>query len=304
VGFRLSYIALEAYRGFRRNLLLAGSMVIIVAISLTLLGVALLASRQIDIYGGFWSDKVEVSVFLTEGVSEPQRAEIQRELETLPVVQSVVYESKEEAFGRFKEQFRDTPDLVNNVTADALPESFRVKLRDPEKFQDIHDRFCVPAQNGVGESCKNGIDLVMDQRQLVERFFLLLRYMRWAFLALALVLGVAAATLIAVTVRVAAFARRKETQIMKLVGASSTYIRLPFLAEGMFSGMLGALIALIFLRVGMHYFAQLPQRLPLFQFMPMVSMREFWPTWFTLLILGVVVSGLASLVALRKYVRV
>jgi cell division protein FtsX len=68
--------------------------------------------------------------------------------------------------------------------------------------------------------------------------------------------------------------------------------------------MLGALIALVFLRLGMYYFAQLPQRLPLFQFMPMVSMREFWPMWLTLLVLGVVVSGLASLVALRKYVRV
>lgn len=304
MGFRLSYIWLEAYRGFRRNLLLAGSMVIIVAISLTLLGVALLANRQIDIYGGFWSDKVEVSVFLTEGVSAPQRADIEQELRSLPVVQSVEYESKEQAFARFKEQFQDTPDLVNNVTADALPESFRVKLRDPQKFQDIHDRFCVTAQSGAGETCKNGIDLVMDQRQLVERFFLLLRYMRWAFLSLALVLGVAAATLIAVTVRVAAFARRKETQIMKLVGASSTYIRLPFLAEGMFSGFLGAMIALVFLRVGMHFFTQLPQRLPLFQFMPMVSMREFWPMWLTLLVLGVVVSGLASLVALRKYVRV
>jgi cell division transport system permease protein len=304
VGFRLSYIALEAYRGFRRNLLLAGSMVIIVAISLTLLGVALLASRQIDIYGGFWSDKVEVSVFLDVNVGDAQRADIERELKSLPVVETVEYESKDQAFARFTEQFRDTPELVNNVTPEALPESFRVKLRDPERFQDVHDRFCVTTETGSGSACRNGIDQVLDQRQLVERFFLLLNYMRTAFLVLAVVLGVAAATLIAVTVRVAAFARRKETQIMKLVGASSTYIRLPFLAEGMFSGMIGALIALVFLRVGMHYFAQLPEQLPLFQFMPMVSMREFWPVWFILLFLGVVVSGLASLVALRKYVRV
>jgi cell division transport system permease protein len=304
VGFRLSYIALEAYRGFRRNLLLAGSMVVIVAISLTLLGVALLANEQINIYGGFWSNKVEVSVFLTENVGDAQRAEIEQELKSLPVVEAVEYESKQQAFARFQEQFKDTPDLVQNVTADALPESFRVKLRDPERFQDIHDRFCAPAQNGTGEVCKQGIDLVLDQRQLVERFFLLLNYARYAFLTLAVVLGLAAATLIAVTVRVAAFARRKETQIMKLVGASNTYIRLPFLAEGMFSGVLGALIALGFLYVGMRFFSQLPQKVPLLQFMPLVTMRDFWPIWFLLLLLGVVVSGLASLVALRKYVRV
>jgi cell division transport system permease protein len=304
VGFRLSYIALEAYRGFRRNLLLAGSMVVIVAISLTLLGVALLANEQINIYGGFWSNKVEVSVFLTENVGDAQRAEIEQELKSLPAVEAVEYESKQQAFARFQEQFKDTPDLVQNVTADALPESFRVKLRDPERFQDIHDRFCAPAQNGTGEVCQQGIDLVLDQRQLVERFFLLLNYARYAFLTLAIVLGVAAATLIAVTVRVAAFARRKETQIMKLVGASNTYIRLPFLAEGMFSGVLGALIALGFLYAGMRFFSQLPQKVPLLQFMPLVTMRDFWPIWFLLLLLGVVVSGLASLVALRKYVRV
>jgi cell division transport system permease protein len=304
VGFRLSYIALEAYRGFRRNLLLAGSMVVIVAVSLTLLGVALLANEQINIYGGFWSNKVEVSVFLTENVGDAQRAEIEQELKSLPVVEAVEYESKQQAFARFQEQFKDTPDLVQNVTADALPESFRVKLRDPERFQDIHDRFCAPAQNGTGEVCQQGIDLVLDQRQLVERFFLLLNYARYAFLTLAIVLGVAAATLIAVTVRVAAFARRKETQIMKLVGASNTYIRLPFLAEGMFSGVLGALIALGFLYAGMRFFSQLPQKVPLLQFMPLVTMRDFWPIWFLLLLLGVVVSGLASLVALRKYVRV
>lgn len=322
MGFRFSYIALEAYRGFRRNLLLAGSMVIIVAISLTLLGVALLAGRQLDLYGGFWGDKVEASVYLTPDVTPQQREEIKQELESIPVVEPpVFYESSEQAYENFKEQFKDSPDLVNNVDPQSLPQSFRVKLKDPEQFAQVHDRFCQPApatdaqaadtqaasaggELTDGSVCKPGIDVVIDQRDLVERFFSLINMLRNSFLVLASVLGLAAVILIAVTVRVAAFARRKETQIMKLVGASNTYIRLPFLAEGMFAGLLGALVAFVFLRIGMYYLDQLRDTVALLNDLPLVGMSDFWPTWLILLGLGVAVSGLASMIALRKYVRV
>src|SRR6266540_2798446 len=194
---RIRYIVAEAYRGFRRNLLLAGSMVIIVAISLTLFGIALLAGK------------------------------------------TVFYESHQQAYQRFKDQFRDSPDMVRNVTASVLPESYRVKLRDPNQFDQVHDLFCSGKTDSRGkEICNAGIDSVVDQRKLVERLFAILNMLKNSFFVLSAVLGMAAVVLIAVTVRVAAFARRKETQIMKLVGASNTYIRLPFLAEGVVAGLL------------------------------------------------------------------
>jgi cell division transport system permease protein len=305
VGFRFGYIALEAYRGFRRNALLATSMVIIVAISLTLLGVALLAGRQVDLYGGYWADKIEVSVFLTTDITQPQKEEIQRQLEGVGVVDRIYYESKEDAYQRFKEQFKDSPDMVRNVSPQAMPESYRIKLTDPEQFPQVHDKFCSGKVDANGrEVCSQGIDLVVDQRKLVERFFAVLNLLRNSFLVLAGVLGLAAVVLIAVTVRVAAFARRKETQIMKLVGASNTYIRLPFLAEGVFAGLLGALVAFVFLRAGMYYIGRVRDDVAIFEQLPLVGMSDFWSTWSILLILGVVVSGMASLIALRKYVRV
>jgi cell division transport system permease protein len=305
VAFRISYIALEAYRGFRRNALLATSMVIIVAISLTLLGVALLAGRQVDLYGGYWADKIEVSVFLATDVTDPQKEDIRRTLEGIPVVQEVFHETKEQAYNRFKEQFKDSPDMVRNVSPSAMPESYRIKLADPEQFDQVHDEFCTGQLNASGrEVCNPGIDLVVDQRKLVERFFSVLNLLRNSFLVLAAVLGLAAVVLIAVTVRVAAFARRKETQIMKLVGASNTYIRLPFLAEGVFAGLLGALVAFVFLRIGMYYIGRVGDQVAIFEQLPLVGMSDFWSTWLVLLGLGVVVSGLASLIALRKYVRV
>ena len=121
----MSYIAVEAYRGFRRNLLLALSMVIIVAISLTLFGIALLAGKQVALYGGYWADKIEVSIFLTQGVTQEQKDSISAELNSLKpkVVQNVFFENQQDAYARFKEQFKDSPDMVRNVGPDALPES-------------------------------------------------------------------------------------------------------------------------------------------------------------------------------------
>ena len=145
---------------------------------------------------------------------------------------------------------------------------------------------------------------MIDQKKLVERLFAVLNMLKNSFFVLAAVLGIAAVVLIAVTVRVAAFARRKETQIMKLVGASNTYIRLPFLAEGVVAGLLGTLIAFGLLRAGMFYLDRVRNQVSIFQILPAVGMREFYASCVVLLALGVVASALASLLALRKYVRI
>ena len=305
LAFRLSYIAVEAYRGFRRNLLLAISMVIIVAISLTLFGIALLAGKQVSLFGGYWSDKIEVSVFLAPKIPAEQRDTIRGQLESVPAVERVYYESKEDAYTRFRDQFKDSPDMVRNVSPDVLPESYRVKLKDPTQFAQVHDLFCSGRFNDRGkEICNPGIDSVIDQKKLVERLFAVLNMLKNSFFVLAAVLGIAAVVLIAVTVRVAAFARRKETQIMKLVGASNTYIRLPFLAEGVVAGLLGTLIAFGLLRAGMFYLDRVRNQVSIFQILPAVGMREFYASCVVLLALGVVASALASLLALRKYVRI
>jgi len=305
LAFRLSYIALEAYRGFRRNLLLALSMVIIVAISLTLFGIALLAGRQVQLSFGYWSNKIEVSIFLTPTITPEQRDALSQQIRAISVVENVQYESKVEAYQRFKDQFKDSPDIVRNVSASALPESFRIKLRDPEQFAQVHDRFCNGLVNDRGkEQCAPGIDQIVDQKRLVERLFAVLNLLKNSFLVLAAVLGLAAVVLIAVTVRVAAFARRKETQIMKLVGASNTYIRLPFLAEGVFAGLLGATVSFALLRVGMFYLQRVRDQVAIFKVLPIVGLSDFYSSWLILLLLGVVASALASLLALRKYVRV
>jgi len=302
---RLRYILFEAYRGFRRNLLLAGAMVIIVAISLTLFGIALLAGKQVNLWGGYWSDKIEVSVFLAKGITSQQRDSIGGQIRELQAVERVFYESQQQAYQRFKDQFRDSPDMVRNVTASVLPESFRVKLRNPNQFDQVHDLFCSGRTDSRGkEICNAGIDSVVDQRRLVERLFAILNLAKISFFVLSGVLGAAAVVLIVVTVRVAAFARRKETQIMKLVGASNTYIRLPFLAEGVVAGLLGTLVSFGLLGAGMLYLDRVRHEVSILQLLPIAGRHEMYESFAVLLFLGVVASGLASILALRKYVRV
>jgi cell division transport system permease protein len=280
-------------------------MVIIVAISLTLFGIALLAGKQVNLWGGYWSDKIEVSVFLAKGITTQQRQSVGDQIRELPVVERVFYESQQQAYQRFKEQFRDSPDMVRNVTASVLPESFRVKLRDPNQFDQVHDLFCSGRTDSRGkEICNAGIDSVVDQRRLVERLFAILNLAKISFLVLSGVLGGAAVVLIVVTVRVAAFARRKETQIMKLVGASNTYIRLPFLAEGVVAGLLGTLVAFGLLAAGMLYLDRVRHQVSILQLLPIAGKHELYESFVVLLLLGVVVSALASIMALRKYVRV
>lgn len=300
---RVGYVAMEAVRGFRRNLLLAVSMTTIVAISLTLLGLALMAGKQAQLYQGYWYNKIEVSVFLNQNVTPVQRAAIDQRIAAVPVVQHIYYESQQEAFAHFVQEFKNSPAMVRNVTAAAMPQSFRVKLTNATRYAQVRSALCPTSSTGH-VTCQAGVAQVVDQRQIVNRLFEVLDLFRNSFYVLAAVLGMAALVLIAVTVRVAAFARRRETQIMRLVGASSTYIRLPFLAEGAMAGLIGSLIALGLMRGGLAYLLHVRNDVTFLQTQPMIGNGAIWSSWFILLAVGIVVPAVASVIALRRYVRI
>lgn len=245
---RLQFVTSEMLIGLRRNLTMTIAVVLTVGISLSLLGVALFVRSLINNSKDYWYDRVEVSVFLCadgdaappcngRGVTEDQRQAILQEIKALPQVKKVYYESQEEAYAHFKEQFKGSPDLVNNTTADQLPESYRVKLKDPKKFAIIKS-----AIEG-----RPGVNSVIDQRALLSKFFRLLNGLRFFALILSAIQIVACIVLVSNIIRVAAFSRRRETQIMRLVGASNLYIQLPFLLEGALAGLAGGLLSCGFL---------------------------------------------------------
>jgi cell division transport system permease protein len=279
------------------------AMVITTAVSLGFLGTAILFNQQVGVMKTYWYDKVEVSVFLcgqdssqpscaAGEVTQAQRDEIRSDLDALPQVEKIYYESKNQAYKRFKEQFKNSA-IVDNVSPDQMPESYRVKLVNPEQFPIIASAF----------AGRPGIDEVQDQRALLERLFEVLKWVQWFAFCLALLMVVVSTILIVNTIRVSAFSRRRETGIMRLVGASSFSIQLPFLLEGAISGFVGALLASgsFVLIKGVLVDRVLAPNFPISQF---ITWGDVWLSGGVVFLVGITLAAVASFFALLKYLRV
>ncbi|MEI6844315.1 MAG: permease-like cell division protein FtsX [Actinomycetes bacterium] len=299
---RARFLISEVGIGLRRNFTMTFAVIITVAISLSLLGIGLLSNAQVGAMKDYWYNKIEVSVYLCGPLSESpscsagvvtpdQRLSIQKDLQALPVVANVYYESQTEAFARFEERFKNSA-IAQNVTADQLPESFRVKLTDPTQFPVVVSAF----------SGRPGVDVVQDQRAILEKFFRLLGVLRNAALLVGLASVLTAALLISNTLRIAAFNRRRETGVMKLVGATSMSIQLPFLLEGVISALVGWAIATGLL-AGLKSVID-SKVAPLLTFTKFFGWGEVWVSSAYLLATGLVVSIAASVFTLRRYLKV
>jgi cell division transport system permease protein len=301
---RLRFVFSEVGVGLRRNLTMTLAVVITVAVSLALFGVALLVRAQVDTMKDFWYDKVEVSIFLCQdgsdapscaagAATQAQKEQIREDLDSLqPLVQEVYFETREQAYERFREQFRNSP-IIDNVTAADLPESFRVKLSDPTKYEVVASAF----------TGRPGVEQVSDQRALLDRFFSLLGGLQAAALGIALAMLIVTVLLTVNTMRVAAFSRRRETGIMRLVGASNFYIQLPFLLEAALAAAVGAGIAIGAL-VLVKAVAIDRIIAPEYQFTAFVGWDAVVSIAPLMLILGVGLAALSAFFTLRKYLRV
>lgn len=300
---RAQFVLSEMWIGLRRNVTMTVAVIVTVAISLALFGLGLTIRSQVDAMKSTWFDKIEVSVFLcVKSSSTPncersgpatkaQQASIRQTLTSMPQVEKVYYESQAEAWQRFKKQFEGSP-LLKSTEKEDLPDSFRVKLHDPRAYSVV-----ASAVQG-----RPGVDTVMNQQEVLKRFFSVLNGLRNAALFIALALVTAGTLLISNTIRLAAYNRRRETEIMRLVGASSFYIQLPFLLEGAIAGLVGGLFAAgSLVGVKMFFIDAVAQSFPQVAFVG-------WGAIFRIILLqlvaGVLLCGLASFVTLRKYLRV
>ncbi|QXG75233.1 permease-like cell division protein FtsX [Modestobacter sp. L9-4] len=232
---RVNFVLSEVAAGLRRNLTMTVAMILTTGISLGLMGTGLLIANMIGDMREIYYDKIQVSIYLADGITDPQRDAIAAQLGASPEVKDYVYESKADAYQRFTQQFQEQPALIANTPEDALPESFRVELVNPERYEVIAQQF------PVGQ---NGIEDVRDEGDFLDRLFSLLNGARNGTLAVALVQALAALLLISNTIQLAAFNRRNETNIMRLVGASRWYTQLPFILEAALAGLVGALLAI------------------------------------------------------------
>lgn len=291
---RARFLLSEMAIGLRRNLSMTIAVVLTVAISLAGLGVAWLIREQVNTTKDFWYGNIEVSVYLTKDVTQPQRDAIRSELLALPEVEHVYYESQEQAYQRAQVLFKDSPAILHNITKDTLPESFQVKLHDPKKYPIV--------ASAVGQS--PGVDQVIDANRALQKIFKFSDGLQRAALIVAVTVLVVTILLIFNTVRLAAFSRRRETGIMRLVGASNLFIQGPFVLEGTVAGLVGAcmsfgLIALfkvVFIDHGLKSFAA--------HATPYIGWGSVASTSLWLAIIGIVVSGLVSAATLQRYLRV
>jgi cell division transport system permease protein len=298
---RFSFVSKEVGSGLRRNFTMTVALIVSVAVSLSLVGAALLMSAQVERMKGYWYDKIEVSIFLcgntsvaftcTGAVTDEQRKNVETILGTLESVQDIFYESSADAYAQFKEQFAGSA-ILANISPDALPESFRVKLDDPENFEKIA---------GALQSVQ-GVESIQDQRQLLDRFFQILKGLQSFALAIALAMLFVTVLLVMNTVRVAAFARRRETSIMRSVGASNMSIRLPFILEAAVAAIIGSTLATAGILASKYWLID-AKLAPNLTFIPFVTWSEVLAVVPMLYLVGVGTTVLAASITLRRYLK-
>lgn len=294
----------ETWSGLRRNLTMTVAVIVTMWVSLSLFGFALLATQQVDLIKGKWYDKIEVSVFLcvkdvpggqcvdNKAATQAQKDAIRKTLEANPQVQKVYYESKKEAYDEYQRIYKDSP-VRDVLTPDTIQDSFRVKLKDPEQYQGV-----VSQAQGLP-----GVQAVVDLHTALDPLFLWLNALKWGTVGMAALLLVAAALQIGNTIRMAAFSRRRELGIMRLVGASNAYILTPFLLESLIAGLVGALLACATLALGV-YLVVMRKASESITTIVWIGWHQTWLAMAGVIGVAVVLSLLPAYIATKKYLKV
>lgn len=290
---RAKYVLAEVLVGLWRNVTMTIAMMITMTVSLSMLGASLLMYLQVDKMKDYYYAQVEVSIYLKNDVTPEQRSDLESKLKGDDLVQRYVYETKEQAYENFKKMFSDAPDMVQSVGPNEMPESFRVKLKDPKQFETIDTEYKeLP-----------GISTIVDQQQLLSKVFDVLGAIQSLSLIVAGVMGIAALLLVANTIQVAAYSKRREVAVMKLVGASNWFIQMPFVLEAVFAAVIGALLSGIMLII-VKVFVLEGSLEALTNLLTPISWKNVLLMFPTLAGVGGLISAVTAWVTLRFYIRV
>lgn len=301
---QLRYVFSELAHGLRRNLSMHIAVVLTLFVSLTLVGLGVLLNQEANRTADHWGSQLQITVYLckqhdsnpacTGPVTSAQKAAIEKIITSNTEVAGYSSESQQEAFSKLQESFPGKYDGPNSpITAADMPESYRITLKDPHQFKGIESEV-----TGL-----DGVSNVQDVRKLLHPIFATISTLKWGAIGTAAFLVFAALLLVANTIRLAAFARRKEIGIMRLVGASTLYIALPFLLEAVVTAALGVALAgaalAAFMRYGVHDHMSGD-----LNFIPWVGLHEYLQALIVIAILGPVLTVFPTLILTRKYLKV
>jgi cell division transport system permease protein len=292
---RVTYFLGETVTNLRRNFLMTIAAISTVAISLLLLGGVQILGMVVNNVTGTWEAKVEISAYLHDNATEGEIDQLTSDVSEMPEVEEVIYVSKTEAFEEFRETYADQPEIWESLPRDALPASLRIKLHNPDTTEEVASR--ITGAPGVADVRFGG--------EIIKRLLRVNALLRTITLVMSIVLMIAAAALIANTIRLAIYARREEIGIMKLVGATNWFIRIPFMLEGVFAALVGAIVSgAIVLGVNSLLFSRIGESLtflgPVFDF----SASELGGVLVLLVGVGCLVGVIGSTMALRRFLEV
>jgi cell division transport system permease protein len=305
---QLRYVFSETGNGLRRNLSMTVALVVTIFISLTLAGFGLLLQAQAHKAEEYWGSKLQITVFMCNKnmqsqencasgeVTPAQKDAIRQVLDTHPEVKSYDLQTKAEAYQIWKKVYvadESSQEAYSTVRVSDMQESYEVTLKDPQKFEGVKT-----AVEGM-----DGVQRVQDLRQVLEPIYRTLNIMRWGAFGFAAFLIIAAILMVANTIRLAAHARRREIGIMRLVGASSLYIQLPFLLETLVAGLIGFALAVGVLAAMMTFVIDRWLR-PEVHIVLWVDWSDALRTGIWIGLLTLVLTALPTLLMTRKYLKV
>ena len=304
---QLRYVFSETGNGLKRNVSMTIALVVTIFVSLTLVGMGLLLNAQAQKAEKYWGSKLEITAYMcnqnsrsphcTSGeVTDPQKSAIQQVLQTHPEVSSYKLETKEQAFETWKRVFvskdKTEQEIFSTVTPEDMRESYRITLKDPNKYRGVESAL-------VG---MDGVDSVRDLRDVLDPIYFVIKWMKWGAIVIASFLLAAAVLQVGNTIRLAAFARRKEIGIMRLVGASNLYISLPFLMETLVAAIIGAFLASGAIGLVMWFvYAKLRDNSHIVEW---VAWRDAVQAVGLIAVVGVLITLVPTLVMTRKYLKV
>jgi cell division transport system permease protein len=303
---RVGLVLSEAFSGLRRNASMVISVVLVTFVSLTFVGAAILMQMQIGKMQSFWVDRAQVAIYMctsistqedtcANGVATPEQlAEVQARLDgaaIAPLIREVRFETRDEAYQNVLDLLGE--DYASVITPDQLNETYWINLVDQQRSDVIIEAF-----QGL-----DGVEEVKDQLQYLEPLFSALTVATYIAVGIAGLMLIAAVLLIATTIRLSAFARRRELGIMRMVGASNRFIQTPFVLEGVFAALLGSVLASVAVLLGVQFGVDEYLRGRIEFVTTWVDAGDAWIVIPVLVLIGVVLAALSASFAIRRWLR-
>ncbi|MCC7078936.1 MAG: ABC transporter permease [Acidimicrobiia bacterium] len=293
MSLKPAYFAKEAAVNTRRNLLMAFAAVLTVAFAMLFVGSTMMIWRVFENVTARWKNDVQINAFLVDDATQSQISAAEVEIREWNEVKSVTFVSKEEALEEFREMFADQEQLVDSVTADTLPASFRIALHDPNTLSQVQNRL----EKVVG------VEDVVSAQEEVKRVQRIVTIVNIVLGIVGVILLIAAVVLVSNTIRLAIYARRREIEIMKLVGATNWFIRWPFILEGLFQGIVGAAVAISVLLIAKAFLVEwLARTAPFVPWGIPTAFAVF--TSGIILVFSIAIAAGGSALSLRRYLDV